>query len=64
MRTGTARLVGEPAHVLERVDARSGLVKIHGEIWTARALEPNLVMEPGASVVVAEIQGATALVYE
>jgi membrane protein implicated in regulation of membrane protease activity len=64
IRTGTARLVGEPALVIEQVDSRGGLVKIHGEIWTARALEPNLVLEPGASVVVAEIQGATALVYE
>jgi membrane protein implicated in regulation of membrane protease activity len=39
-------------------------VRIGGEEWTARAFMPDQVLEPGMKVEVAEIQGATALVYE
>jgi membrane protein implicated in regulation of membrane protease activity len=64
MRTGTAALVGARAVVVDRVDRNGGRVKIGGEVWSARALDEATVMEPGASVHVAEIEGATALVYE
>lgn len=63
VRTGTAALVGAQALVLERVDSRDGRVKIGGEVWSARAYDPTLVFEPGASVEVARIDGATAVVY-
>jgi membrane protein implicated in regulation of membrane protease activity len=63
MRTGVAALVGADAVVLERVDLNGGRVKIGGEIWSARAFDESQVLEPGARVQVAEIQGATALVY-
>ena len=63
MRTGAAALVGAPAVVVERVDVHGGRVKIGGEIWSARALDGDQVLEPGMNVQVAEIQGATALVY-
>ena len=61
---GAAALVGAPAVVLQRVDADGGLVRIGGEDWSARAYMPDQVLEPGAKVEVAEISGATALVYE
>ena len=64
IRTGAAALVGAPAVVLQRVDADGGLVRIGGEDWSARAYVPDQVLEPGAKVEVAEISGATALVYE
>jgi membrane protein implicated in regulation of membrane protease activity len=64
IRTGTAALVGAPAVVLQRVDGQGGRVRIGGEEWTARAFMPDQVLEPGMKVEVAEIQGATALVYE
>ena len=64
MRTGTAALVGARAVVLERVDGNGGRVKIGGEVWSARSLDEHSVIEPGAHVQVAEIEGATALVYE
>ena len=56
--------VGAPAVVLQRVDAQGGRVRIGGEEWSARAYVPDQVLEPGVKVEVAEIQGATALVYE
>src|SRR5215212_4751659 len=63
-RTGVAALSGAPALVLERVDAHSGLVKLRGETWSARAYAPGDVIEPGRTVQVVEIEGATALVQE
>jgi membrane protein implicated in regulation of membrane protease activity len=64
LRTGSAALVGTKATVLQRVDASGGLVKIGGEEWSARSYMDGQVFEPGARVEVAEIKGATALVYE
>jgi membrane protein implicated in regulation of membrane protease activity len=64
MRTGAAALVGTDAVVLEQVDRHGGRVKIGGEVWSARAMDESQVLEPGTTVRVAEIQGATALVYE
>jgi membrane protein implicated in regulation of membrane protease activity len=64
VRTGTAALVGAPATVLERVDSNGGRVRIGGEEWTARPFSDGQVFEPGTQVEVAEIRGATALVYE
>jgi membrane protein implicated in regulation of membrane protease activity len=63
-RTGAAALVGARAVVLERVDAFGGRVRIGGEEWSARAYMDDQVLEPGTRVEVAQIEGATALVYE
>jgi membrane protein implicated in regulation of membrane protease activity len=64
LRTGSAALVGAKATVLTRVDDAGGLVRIGGEDWTARPYMDGQVFEPGAKVEVAEIKGATALVYQ
>jgi membrane protein implicated in regulation of membrane protease activity len=63
-RTGAAALIGQPATVLERVDRAHGMVKIGGEVWTARAYDEDHVIEPGTRVEVLKIDGATALVAE
>jgi membrane protein implicated in regulation of membrane protease activity len=63
-RTGTAALVGTKAVVLQRVDANGGRVRIGGEEWSARAFFEGQMLEPGARVEVAKIEGATALVFE
>lgn len=62
LRTGVAALVGSDALVTSRVDAYTGRIKLSGQIWTARAYDPEAVFEPGAVVQVLEIDGATALV--
>jgi membrane protein implicated in regulation of membrane protease activity len=64
LRTGTAALTGTKAVVLKRVDRDSGLVKIGGEEWSARAYMDGDVYEPGDRVEVVKIEGATALVYQ
>ena len=61
-RTGIDRLRGADAVVLERVDGRGGRVKLDGEIWSARAYDGGSVHEPGETVQVISIEGATALV--
>ena len=63
IRTGTAALVGANAVVLQRVDGTGGRVKIGGEEWSARSYVPDEVFEAGTQVEVAQIEGATALVY-
>jgi membrane protein implicated in regulation of membrane protease activity len=66
IRTGAAALVGRRAMVLERIanDEGVGCVRIDGEVWTARSLDDDEVIEPGTVVDVVQIKGATALVSE
>jgi len=63
IRTGTAALEGAKAIVLQPVNSRGGPVKIGGEEWSARSYMPDEEFDVGAEVEVAQIQGATALVY-
>ena len=63
IRTGAAALEGARATVLQRVDGRGGRVKIGGEEWSARSYVADEEFDVGAEVEVAQIQGATALVY-
>jgi membrane protein implicated in regulation of membrane protease activity len=66
MRTGTAALIGRQAVVVERIANHQGLglVKIGGEVWTARSVDGDEEIEAGRPVEVVEIRGATALVME
>lgn len=62
-RTGIDALRGRQAVVLERVDGGAdGRIKLAGEVWSARALDPGQVFEAGDKVDVVEIDGATAVV--
>ncbi|UNX56077.1 NfeD family protein [Georgenia sp. TF02-10] len=60
--TNVAAHVGREAVVLMDVTDRAGRVKLAGEVWTARAARPGLVLPVGASVVVVRIDGAQAVV--
>ena len=63
IRTGAAALEGARAVVLQRVDGHGGRVKIGGEEWSARSYVPDETFDVGTEVEVAQIKGATALVY-
>lgn len=56
--TGAEGLVGERAEVIERCAPR-GRVRVHGEIWNARA---DAVLEPGVPVRIAAVEGLTLVV--
>lgn len=63
LRTNVEALVGSKAVVMATVDAHRGQVKLAGEVWSARAYDETQVLEPGRSVTVMDISGATALVW-
>ena len=59
-RSNADRLIGEHAVVMEAVTTEGGLVKIGGDIWSARSATG--VLPAGEKVVVSAIDGATAVV--
>jgi membrane protein implicated in regulation of membrane protease activity len=60
---GIEALEGKKAVVLYRVAGDQGRIKLDGQVWTARALNESDVYEPGDSVTVLRIDGATAVVF-
>ncbi len=60
--TGTDALIGMTGVVLEPVNG-DGRVRIRGEVWSARATIDGQILEPGTSVRVLRIDGATAVVH-
>lgn len=63
-RVGIEALEGKNALVLARIARDEGQVKLDGEVWTARPLNEADVYEPGESVTVLQIDGATAVVFK
>jgi membrane protein implicated in regulation of membrane protease activity len=64
VRTGVAALEGRPALVTTQIDRTGGRVKLGGESWAARALDPTATLPEGTAVTVAEVDGATLVVYQ
>ncbi|BBX38742.1 hypothetical protein MSIM_01930 [Mycobacterium simiae] len=62
--TGVEALEGKKAVVLGRVARDEGQVKLDGQVWTARPFNDDDVYEPGESVTVVHIDGATAVVLK
>ncbi|WP_174185477.1 NfeD family protein [Nocardia barduliensis] len=62
--TNVDALPGKTALVLEQVAEHSGQVKLGGEVWTARPMDTSEVYEPGTTVYVMKIDGATAVVWK
>ncbi|GAA5053277.1 NfeD family protein [Nocardia callitridis] len=62
--TNVDALPGKTALVLDEISEHSGQVKLGGEVWTARPMETTEVYEPGTTVYVMRIDGATAVVWK
>ena len=60
---GVEAIEGSAATVIEEVDSDRGLVKIDGELWTARSLDHTEKYLPGERVRVIKLRGATAIVW-
>ena len=58
---GPTSVVGLTGYVVEPVSDTAGLVKVHGDLWTART-DVRTTLPLGSSVQVVELQGATLLV--
>lgn len=61
--TGVDGLPGRHAVVTTDVDRTGGRVKLGGESWAARPLDPTSALPAGTSVTVAQVDGATLVVY-
>jgi membrane protein implicated in regulation of membrane protease activity len=61
---GLEAIEGSTGLVLERIDMDHGLIKIDGELWTARPYDATQSFETGDRVRVIEVRGATALVWK
>ena len=62
--TGTAALTGRKGVVTEEITAHSGRVTLGGESWSARPVDPGQVLPLGSHVTVAQVDGATLVVFE
>lgn len=58
---GVASLIGATAHVVEPVSDTGGLVRLQGDLWSARC-EAGTDIPLGAAVEVQEVRGATVRV--
>ncbi len=64
LRLGHSKLVGQRALVTQRITGLAvGQIKLAGETWSAAPYDEHLTIEPGATVEVFEIRGATAYVH-
>lgn len=60
---GHGKLIGERGLVLEAISTHQvGRIKLAGEVWSAKSYDESLTIEPGETVEVLQIKGATALV--
>jgi membrane protein implicated in regulation of membrane protease activity len=62
VKTNVEALVGARAVTMSTVDSHGGQVKLAGEVWSARSIAEGQVIDPGTTVTVVEISGATAVV--
>lgn len=59
-----ARLVGSQGLAVTRISGHEiGQVRLSGELWSAAPYDDTLAIEPGETVEVLEIRGATAYVH-
>ena len=61
---GHGKLVGKQGVVTERITGLdAGRIRLSGEVWSAKPYDDTLIIEPGSTVEVLEIRGATAYVH-
>ena len=64
LRLGHTKLIGTQGMVTRTITALApGEVKLSGQEWTAQPYDETLTIEPGETVEVLEIRGATAYVH-
>jgi membrane protein implicated in regulation of membrane protease activity len=64
LRLGHGKLVGRQGIVTETVSSLApGRIKLAGEVWSAEPYDHTLTIQPGETVEVLEIRGATAYVH-
>lgn len=63
-RTNADRILDQTAIVIQTIDAKqeTGQIRLMGQIWSARAADPNDCIPEGKTVVVTAISGVKAIV--
>lgn len=63
-RTNADRILDQTAIVIQTIDAKqeTGQIRLMGQIWSARAADPNDCITEGETVVVTAISGVKAIV--
>ncbi|MDN5325913.1 MAG: hypothetical protein PWP41_609 [Moorella sp. (in: firmicutes)] len=61
--SNTGALIGQQGYVVEEVTADRGLVRVNGEVWSARSLDGQ-ILNAGAPVRVVQVEGAKLLVKD
>lgn len=63
-RTNADRILGQNAVVIQTIDnqAETGQIRLMGQIWSARSVQENEIIESGETVVVQKISGVKAIV--
>lgn len=62
-RTSLQKLVGSDGRATAAISHDGGECKVNGELWSARTMDPDVVISAGDIVEVYEIDGATLVVY-
>jgi membrane protein implicated in regulation of membrane protease activity len=60
---GIKALEGAPGVALEQVTRDAGLIRVEGEVWTARVFDATQVIEPNERIRVIEVRGTVAMVW-
>ena len=60
---GIEAIEGSKATVVEEVSEDHGMIRIDGELWTARSFDGDARYVPGQRVRVIKVRGATAIVW-
>ncbi len=64
LQLGHDKLLGKQAVVTQAISQHeTGRIRIGGEDWSAKAYDEELVIEPGQTVEIYQIKGATAYVH-
>ena len=64
LKLGTTKLIGQRATLTQQISELAvGQIRLAGETWSAAPYDESVVIEPGATVEVLEIRGATAYVH-
>jgi membrane protein implicated in regulation of membrane protease activity len=64
LQLGHGKLIGAQGVVTEKITGlQAGRIKLAGEFWTAAPYDDTVSIEPGETVEVLEIKGATAYVH-
>lgn len=64
LKLGTTKLLGQRAVVTERITGlAAGQIRLAGDTWTAAPYDEHITIEPGVTVEIFEIRGATAYVH-